>query len=213
MLGLLAINIEILLYLHKCQHENCRCALKFCQFDKISIRTCVFSYSQLHPFTEVPYFRTYMGNVPSLIIADAEMLKQILVKEFSKFTDRVVSSFIQIREALVAKCVKRWPAFRFDSRSLKPFPLETRFHRTQPFIITLLYPEMTEALLNRTKISSHPVIHLNALPTGIKAAIFHDIKWNNIIQKQSKFQDFSFVIYRNKTRSDIRLFRCLEKII
>ena len=86
MLGPLAINIEILFYLQKCQDENRRCALKFCLFDNI----CVLSAT---PLTNVPYFRTYMGNVPSLIIADAEMLKQILVKEFSKFTDRVVSLF------------------------------------------------------------------------------------------------------------------------
>ena len=36
-------------------------------------------------------FRSYIGNVPSLIVSDPEMLKQILVKDFSKFTDRAVS--------------------------------------------------------------------------------------------------------------------------
>ena len=34
-----------------------------------------------------------MGNIPTLIISDAEMIKQITVKEFSKFTNRAVSVF------------------------------------------------------------------------------------------------------------------------
>lgn len=32
--------------------------------------------------------RFYKGAVPTYIIADPDLLKQIMVKEFSKFTDR-----------------------------------------------------------------------------------------------------------------------------
>ena len=32
-----------------------------------------------------------MCNFPSLVVADTDMLKQIMVKDFSKFTDRPVS--------------------------------------------------------------------------------------------------------------------------
>lgn len=35
-----------------------------------------------------------MGDVPSLVINDADMIKQITVKEFSKFTDRGVSKVL-----------------------------------------------------------------------------------------------------------------------
>lgn len=35
-------------------------------------------------------FGTYMGCTPSLVISDTEMLKEIMVKQFSKFTDRSI---------------------------------------------------------------------------------------------------------------------------
>ena len=39
-----------------------------------------------------------MGNFPSLIIADTEIIKQILVKDFPKFIDRPVSICYSPRE-------------------------------------------------------------------------------------------------------------------
>jgi len=37
------------------------------------------------------HYRLYVGNVPTLVISDPEILKQITVKQFAKFTNRVVS--------------------------------------------------------------------------------------------------------------------------
>ena len=40
-------------------------------------------------------YRVYMGRNPSYLVTDLDLLKQILVKEFSKFTNRplAVSGF------------------------------------------------------------------------------------------------------------------------
>ena len=38
------------------------------------------------------YIRLYIGATPSLVITDQELLKQVLVKQFDCFTDRVVSN-------------------------------------------------------------------------------------------------------------------------
>ena len=39
--------VEILPQCHRFRNQQHWCVLKFCQFDKISIRTCVFAYTQL----------------------------------------------------------------------------------------------------------------------------------------------------------------------
>jgi len=36
-------------------------------------------------------YSLYLGNVPSLIISDPDVIKEITVKQFGKFTNRVVS--------------------------------------------------------------------------------------------------------------------------
>jgi len=37
------------------------------------------------------FCRTYFGNRPTLVICDADIIKQITVKQFDKFTNRAVS--------------------------------------------------------------------------------------------------------------------------
>ena len=56
-------------------------------------------------------------------------------------------------EAPVTHWVKRWPVDSgpdFESRGQKSFQLQTGFHCTQLFLITLPLPDMAEILLNRT---------------------------------------------------------------
>ena len=49
---LLAVGFEIMLSLYNFRMQIHRGVLKFCQFDKISIRTCVFAYRQGRPWFE-----------------------------------------------------------------------------------------------------------------------------------------------------------------
>ena len=39
------------------------------------------------------YFRYYEGEVPTLVVADPELVKQITIKDFQKFHCRKVSAF------------------------------------------------------------------------------------------------------------------------
>ena len=37
--------------------------------------------------------RTYLGNMPELVVCDPDVIKHILVKQFDKFVDRRVSIY------------------------------------------------------------------------------------------------------------------------
>ena len=40
--------------------------------------------------------RFYLGKIPSMMVADLEMIKQITVKEFDSFVNRMVSCWFMI---------------------------------------------------------------------------------------------------------------------
>ena len=62
----------------------------FPSVDTYQNKKCAF-YCDVIAVVLFLYFSTYMGNVPSLILADTEIIKQIMVKDFPKFIDRPVS--------------------------------------------------------------------------------------------------------------------------
>ena len=55
---------------------------------------CAVLYSCVNTFfSAVLYCRLYSGKKPFLIISDLDLLKQIMIKNFDKFQNRIVSLF------------------------------------------------------------------------------------------------------------------------
>ena len=46
-------------------------------------------------------FRIYFGSKPFLFITDLNMIKEITVKQFDKFVDRTVSTFLFMRPSIL----------------------------------------------------------------------------------------------------------------
>ena len=53
--------------------------------------------SMLGSVHKIYFYRMYEGRYPTLVVNDAEMIKQITVKEFNNFTNHRVSDFIFLR--------------------------------------------------------------------------------------------------------------------
>lgn len=78
-------------------------------------------------------FGLYLGNTPSLVISDADMIKQIMVKEFSKFTDRVALISLSKRwdSAVSLASGEHW---RFLRSTLSPTFTSGKMREMNPYI-------------------------------------------------------------------------------
>ena len=81
---LFAVAIEIL----SNQHQICRCVLKFCQFDKISLRICVFAYKQLRPCLPFIFMPPYLIAVIFLLPYDTPFGKSNLSQKLFTLVKR-----------------------------------------------------------------------------------------------------------------------------
>ena len=58
---------------------------------------CALLYSCVHTLSSVVlYCRLYFGTRPFLIVSDPDLLKEILIKNFDKFQNRIVSYFLSL---------------------------------------------------------------------------------------------------------------------
>lgn len=78
-------------------------------------------------------FGLFLGNIPTLVISDADIIKQIMVKEFSKFTDRV--SVVKVtkiwRSAVSVASGDHW---RFLRSTLSPTFTTGKIREMNPYI-------------------------------------------------------------------------------
>nr|AAB66556.1 cytochrome P450 30 [Mercenaria mercenaria] len=78
-------------------------------------------------------FGLYLGNIPTLVISDTDIIKQIMVKDFSKFTDRV--SLVQVtkkwKSAVSVASGEHW---RFLRTTLSPTFTTGKIREMKPYI-------------------------------------------------------------------------------
>lgn len=78
-------------------------------------------------------FGSYIGNMPALIISDPDILKEIMVKQFSKFTDRVMGIPIE-KKWDKAVSVANGEHWKFLRHTLSPTFSSGKMRHMSPYI-------------------------------------------------------------------------------